>query len=76
MHGWHTYSPLPLPRGHTPLPPQATFHAAAPAALASLRLHLGCPLAHGPAAVLLRSLDFAPALAKVGRLECVWVGGW
>lgn len=51
---------------------QASFHAASPEALATLRLHLTSPLGHAAAAVLFRELDFAPVLAKV-RQQCVRV---
>lgn len=46
-------------------PVQSNFHAASPAALAAIRLHLVAAPADGAAAVLLRELDFAPVLAKV-----------
>jgi hypothetical protein len=52
---------------HSTLPAlQATFHTASPAALTALRLHLVAAAGDGAAAALLRELDFAPILAKVG----------
>ncbi|KAL4425738.1 hypothetical protein ABPG75_009754 [Micractinium tetrahymenae] len=43
---------------------QASFHAASPATLATLRLHLVAAAGDGAAAALLGRLDFTPVLAK------------